>query len=202
MVKNTKGGSGHKSQARKFVSPKASSKTRLATEEGEVYAFVMNKSGGENCIVMCQDEVSRRCVIRGKFRSSRGKRDNFIAKGTWVLVGIREWTSSEKQVCDLLEVYNENDKIKLKTVPNVNWTKFISHDLECSSRDGSSAMQDDSFEFSNSTVEEEYQKIMESSKSRMTLQTISESSTATTDNIMKGDDDGEEKEGEIDIDDI
>ena len=190
MVKNTKGGSGHKSQARKFVSPKASSKTRLATEEGEIYAFVMNKSGGENCVVMCQDQVSRRCVIRGKFRSSRGKRDNFITKGTWVLVGIRDWTSSsEKQVCDLLEVYNENDKIKLKTVPNVNWTKFISHDLECSSRDGSSATMDESFEFSNSTTEEEYQTMMETSKSTMTLQTINETATV-------------EDEEEIDIDDI
>ena len=110
MVKNVKGGSGHKSQARKFVAPKAISKTRLAIEDGEQYAYVTNKSGGENLIVICQDNISRRCVIRGKFRSSRGKRDNFISKGTWILVGLRDWSGTNSDVCDLLEVYNDSDK--------------------------------------------------------------------------------------------
>lgn len=186
MVKNTKGGSGHKGQARKFVAPKSSYKTRLATEEGEMYAYVTNKSGGENCIVICQDEVSRRCVIRGKFRSSRGKRDNFITKGSWVLVGIRDWSSREKSVCDLLEVYNESDKLKLKSVPNINWSKFISHDLECSMKEA--VVGEDNFEFSNSTAEEEeYQQMVDSCKSKMTLQPIQ---------------DTDEMEEEIDIDDI
>jgi len=185
MVKNVKGGSGHKSQARKFVAPKALSKTRLVTEEGEQYAYVTNKSGGENCVVICQDDVSRRCVIRGKFRSSRGKRDNFISKGTWVLVGIRDWASSSNAVCDLLEVYNENDKTKLKTIPGVNWNKFISHDMECSnstSKD-SSGYDDDAFEFSSSiatAAEEEYAQLVATSKSSISLQTISESATTSS----------------------
>jgi translation initiation factor IF-1 len=178
MVKNTKGGSGHKGQARKFVAPKSSYKTRMATEEGEMYAYVTNKSGGENCLVICQDDILRRCVIRGKFRSSRGKRDNFITKGSWVLVGIRDWASIEKPICDLLEVYNESDKLRLKTIPNINWMKFMSHDLECSSKVSSSAAAaetelGDTFEFSNSTAEEEeYQKMVDSCKSTMTLQPI------------------------------
>jgi len=193
MVKNVKGGSGHKSQARKFVAPKASSKTRLVTEEGEQYAYVTNKSGGENCVVICQDDTLRRCVIRGKFRSSRGKRDNFITKGTWVLVGIRDWASSANAVCDLLEVYKENDKTKLKTIPGVNWSKFISHDMECSnstSKELSGGYEDDSFEFSSiSSTENEYAQLVATSKSTITLQTINEefNTTAYT---------------EIDLDDI
>ena len=191
MVKNTKGGSGHKGQARKFVAPKSSYKTRLATEEGELYAYVTNKSGGENCLVICQDEILRRCVIRGKFRSSRGKRDNFITKGSWILVGIRDWASTEKPVCDLLEVYNESDKVKLKMIPNINWSKFISHDLECSTKVSSAVAADmeETFEFSNSVAEEEeYQQMVDTCKSRIQFQSVH--------------DDSDEVEEDIHIDDI
>jgi translation initiation factor IF-1 len=187
MVKNTKGGSGHKSQARKFVAPKSSNKTRLSDDESELYAFVVNKSGGDNMIVMCQDEKERRCVIRGKFRSSRGKRDNFISKGSWVLVGVRDW-SSDNQVCDLLEVYNENDKIKLKLVNGINWNKFVSHDLECSNI--ASTNEDDSFQFSNNTAEEdEYKQLVsDTNQKQIMLHSINE--------------EDEEQGEDINIDDI
>jgi len=185
MVKNTKGGSGHKSQARKFVATKSSNKTRLSEDESELYAFVINKSGGDNMVIMCEDDKERRCIIRGKFRSSRGKRDNFISKGSWVLVGIRGW-SSDDNVCDLLEVYNENDKMKLKTIPGINWNKFISHDHACTN---TTVSQDDNFVFStNTSEEEEYNMLVSDSKKQMTLHSINEI------------DSGEEVE--IDIDDI
>jgi len=171
MVKNTKGGSGHKSQARKFVSTKSSNKTRLAENEYELYAFVVTKSGGDNLIVMCQDEKERRCIIRGKFRSSRGKRDNFISKGSWILVGIRDW-SSDNQLCDLLEVYNENDKIKLKTVNGINWNKFVSHDLECSNI---SSTEEDYIQFTNTVEEDEYNKLVSATnQQKLSLQPINE----------------------------
>ena len=181
MVKNTKGGSGHKSQARKFVA-KSSNKTRLSNDEAELYAFVVTKSGGDNMIVMCQDEKERRCIIRGKFRSSRGKRDNFISKGSWVLVGIRDW-SSDNQLCDLLEVYNENDKTKLKTINGINWYKFISHDLECSNI--TSTTDEDSFQFSNNTTEEdEYKQLVsDTTQQKLTLQSINEEDEEMTNNI-------------------
>ena len=183
MVKNTKGGSSHKSQARKFVTSKSSSRTRFVKEEGELYAFVTNKSGGDNCLVMCQDDVSRRCVIRGKFRSSRGKRDNFIAKGTWVLVGVRDWSSSSG-VCDLLEVYNEHDKQSLKTIPGINWNKFISHDVECTSKETTSGGYDqDTFEFTNDTTTEEFEELVAASKSTITLQSIEENEVEENINV-------------------
>jgi hypothetical protein len=136
---------------------------------------------------MCQDEKERRCVIRGKFRSSRGKRDNFISKGSWVLVGVRDW-SSDNQVCDLLEVYNENDKIKLKMVNGINWNKFVSHDLECSNI--ASTNDDDSFQFSNNTAEEdEYKQLVsDTNQKQIMLHSINE--------------EDEEQAQDINIDDI
>ena len=51
MVRNTTGGSKHKSQARKNVAPRggASNALRLAQEEGECYAQVEKMLGGSNC---------------------------------------------------------------------------------------------------------------------------------------------------------
>jgi translation initiation factor IF-1 len=155
-------------------------------DESEMYAFVVNKSGGDNLIVMCQDEKERRCIIRGKFRSSRGKRDNFISKGSWLLVGIRDW-SSDNQICDLLEVYNENDKVKLKNVNGINWNKFISHDLECSNI---TSNDEDSFQFTTqSSEEDEYRKLIEdSNQKQLTLSSINENNDDDEDDDINIDD--------------
>ena len=37
--------------------------------------------------------------MRNKFRG-RGKRDNTVSPGTWVLIGIREWERCEKPKCE------------------------------------------------------------------------------------------------------
>ena len=61
-------------------------------------------------------ELNGLCIIRKKFKG-RGKRDNVISIGTWVLVGIRTFEkllNGKKQRCDLLEVYNTDDQNKLK----------------------------------------------------------------------------------------
>ena len=74
------------------------------------------------------------CHIRGKFRG-RGKRDNFIGNGTWLLVGKREWEKEASKGkllnCDVIEVYNDSDKIKLKNnITTVDWTLFITNDTK------------------------------------------------------------------------
>ena len=99
MVKNLKGGSGHKSQARKFASTgatKQSSKLRVVEEEGEIYAQITKVFGNGMCDALCIDEVTRLCIIRGKFRG-RGKRDNTLRVGSWILAGKREWESEKKR---------------------------------------------------------------------------------------------------------
>jgi len=126
MVKNQIGGNKAKRQGRKFVGT-TNSKLRLAIEEGEIYAVVTKHLGNAMIDVICIDGKTRLCIIRNKFRG-RGKRDNCISVGNWVLVGAREWEnedSNKKIKCDLLEVYTLNDVEQLKKTPN-NWQVLTS----------------------------------------------------------------------------
>jgi initiation factor 1A len=142
MVKNTTGGSKTKGQARKMVTDtKTSSKSlRLSDDKCELYAQVTKNLGNGMCHVVSIDNKTRLCHIRGKFRG-RGKRDNMIGVGSWILIGLREWEvgkddSKKLENCDLLEVYSDYDKEKLKTtVIGVNWSCFISNDNKNSKLD-------------------------------------------------------------------
>ena len=89
MVKNVKGGTGHKKQASKYTTQpsKLTVKLRLAVYEGEVYAQVTKLLGNGMCHVLCDDLKTRLCFIRGKFRG-RGKRDNTLTPGKWILIGL------------------------------------------------------------------------------------------------------------------
>ena len=143
MPKNTKGGSGHKSLASKDCQPKANARTRISVDEYELYGQVKSMTGNGMCIVFCQDSKFRLCIIRGKFKG-KGKRDNIIVTGSWVLVGLREFetehevgkidpgtlTGKQKEKnkldkCDLLELYSEKDKNYLKSEINLPcWSLF------------------------------------------------------------------------------
>jgi len=161
MVKNVKGGSSHKSQARKFTgdasSSKQNSKLRVIEESGEIYAQITKNYGNGMCDALCIDSVTRLCIIRGKFRG-RGKRDNTIRVGSWILAGKREWESEksgEKQKCDLLEVYSDFDIERLKKSVQGNWKVFISIEPVKPSSD------EDFLVFSNSN-DDEYQRVKQS----------------------------------------
>jgi initiation factor 1A len=185
MVKNTKGGSGHKSQARKHVvSNKQSNKLRLSEDEGEIYAEVTSLLGNGMCHVIDQNEVTRLCIIRGKFRG-RGKRDNTLNRGKWVLVGIREFETvkgdNKLPKCDLLEVYNDHDKDKLRKQAKLDGKVFMDNKEE--PEDVTNEL-----EFTDAK-EEDYMKIMEEHLNSKTENKI----TFTDDN---GDDE------DVDIDDI
>ena len=100
MVKNKKGGSGHKKMARKNVAPKGgyNKKLRKAVEEGEMYARVTAMLGGGHARIICADGKERTLVIRGKFRG-RNKRDNTLKLNTFVLVGLTKckfWCCNSK----------------------------------------------------------------------------------------------------------
>jgi hypothetical protein len=83
------------------------------------------------CHVLCIDDKTRLCHIRGKFRG-RGKRDNLIGNNSWLLIGLREWESEKDekkmQNCDLLEVYSPIDVDRLKNTVNENWSMFNNDD--------------------------------------------------------------------------
>ena len=116
MVRNEAGGNKGKGLARKHVNASkggASKQLRVATDEAEKYAVVSKMLGNGMCYVSLLDGSvgTKLCIIRNKFKG-RGKRDNILDSGSWVLVGLREW-ASKQDTCDLLEVYNDGERDRL-----------------------------------------------------------------------------------------
>ena len=156
MVKNTHGGSGHKKFARKSTNAGGSNNRIRTTECGyEKYAIVTKMCGNNIIHVYCLDNVARLCHIRGKF-SGRRKRDNFVAVGTWVMIGLRDYDDNEENAipavasatpmpgattriklkeCDLLEVYTSVEKERLKDNADENWDILTSNDTSVLNRD-------------------------------------------------------------------
>ncbi len=179
MVKNA-GGKRTKGQGRKYVGTTHQRSVRYAVEEGEIYGVVTKLFGGDNCEVICADGTVRLCIIRKKFRG-RGKRDNTIAVGVWILVGLREWQSTSKlEKCDLLEVYSQSDKDTLKNNSSLNLVALIKAMEE---------NEDDSF-IDNIEFVNEKSSIYTDAIQKETLKTV-------LDNL--GDDDNDDI---IDVDDI
>jgi translation initiation factor IF-1 len=118
MVKNDTGGNKGKGLARKHVNAAkcgGSKLLRVATDEAERYAVVSKMLGNGMCYVRLlsggNGTGDKLCIIRNKFKG-RGKRDNILDSGSWVLVGMREW-ASKQDTCDLLEVYNDGERDRL-----------------------------------------------------------------------------------------
>lgn len=190
MVKNTTGGNKAKGKARKLNegAPRQNAYLRTSSNEFELYAQVSKVLGNGMCHVLCvSDGATRLCHIRGKFRG-RGKSDNIVKNGTWLLVGLREWengssgTTKKLQNCDLLEVYSDLEKEKLKTNVRVDWSSFTANDNKNANLEEDAT---DAFVFSDQK-EEEYNEILKAAET-------SESAT-----VVKVDD----EEDEINIDDI
>ena len=142
MVKNTSGGSKHKSFARKRANPVENARLRLSTCPDEQYACV-TKMNGNNCNLTTISGAELVGHIRGKM-SGRNRRSNNITKGTIVLVGLREWEKTAKN-CDILEVYGPNEVDQLKTIPSVGFNQLRS--VIDSTNVGSSGEQDSGIEF-------------------------------------------------------
>lgn len=189
MVKNTKGGKNAKKFGRKFTNQPSSNILRLSKEEGEIYACCSKIYGGPNIEVKCVDGIDRLCVMRNKFRG-RGKRDNNIQVGTWLLVGIREFETvkeGKKQTCDLLEVYKEHEKEKLQqNSVNTSWSilKQVRSRADEFNNKNDEESDLDGFEFGDTKTDE-------------IKQMIDNSSTVMVSALNNDDDDDD-----IDIDDI
>ena len=156
MVKNSKGGKGGKKFARKHVvGNNYNAKLRISEEEDEVYACVVKLLGNGMCHVNCLEPNDsaklRLCIIRNKFRG-RGKRDNQLIVGTYVLVGVRSWesTSSTIEKCDLIEVYNNSEVVRLKDQVNRKWNNIHVAAIHESGNDGDEV----DFVFSNDNNDE------------------------------------------------
>jgi len=120
MVKNISGGKRAKAAGRKFdVAPSTSLRK---AEEGELYAVVSKNWGNGLVGVDCSDGVARKCRIRKKF-TGRRQRENQVAVGGAVLIGLRDY-ATDQETCDLLEVYAPGDVERLKKVDRV-WCALI-----------------------------------------------------------------------------
>lgn len=117
MVKNLKGGSKSKQIGRKFVTAPVDRKVRLIHEEGEIYAVVTKLLGNGMFTANDIEGKERLVVMRNKFRG-KGKRDNAVSLGSWVMIGERGFETGPKPKCDLLEVYTDIEKQKLKKSGN------------------------------------------------------------------------------------
>jgi hypothetical protein len=137
MVKNTTGGGGNKKFARKHAAngaSKSGNKLRISEDEGELYAVCTKNLGNNMFHAIATDGITYLVHIRGKF-SGRGRRDNTVAGGVWVLIGLRGWTNTEQlsgkkklQQFDLLEVYSDQDKTRLKDAVDEDWDVLIEND--------------------------------------------------------------------------
>lgn len=125
MVRNTKGGKGAKSMARKST---ASSGTYpIPASDMEHFAIVSNMYG-PSCDVILNDGSKLLCHIRNKFKG-RHKSGNFISLGSILLIGYRDWESgTNRKNCDLLFVYDNvqanslADRFTLPTIPDTYGT--------------------------------------------------------------------------------
>jgi len=124
MVKNA-GGNKSKKMGRKFLTAPIDKKIRLAQEDGEIYAVVTKNLGNGMFYANNTDGHELLCIMRQKFKG-RGKRDNIVNPGGWVLVGVREFESCAKPKHDLLEVYTDIEKQKLKNSGNPIFSKLRS----------------------------------------------------------------------------
>jgi hypothetical protein len=183
MVKNTKGGSGHKRQARKHTTDGGvkMNRTRFSGHPDELYAICTKMYGG-HVGVFCQDGVERLCVLRKKFKG-RGKRDNIVTVGTYMLIGKRGFATTvvgKQEKCDLLEVYTDHDKKILKqSVNNVNWSAFNPY---VSGREEKGDDFDDNIEFvEDKTIE--YAELIQSN-----MQTVAEDDSNSEDFDQKSND--------------
>ena len=110
MVKNTTGGSKHKSSARKHAAPASYSnnKDRLPSSPFERVAAVEKMLGNGMCQVITMEDrpLNLICHIRGKF-SGKQKSQNIVTTKSFLMVGLRDWEAIPKH-CDLLSILTGN----------------------------------------------------------------------------------------------
>jgi translation initiation factor 1A len=102
MVKNNFGGNKTKSKARKnFGNKRQFSYDELKKVDGQEYAIVKKKYGGNRFELFCYDKVTRRGVLRGSLaRNTRVNLDQLV------LVSIRDF---QDDTCDVVHVYKPED---------------------------------------------------------------------------------------------
>ena len=170
MGRNVGGGGGHKKFGRKHGAT-SSSKLRESQSDEEIYGVATKLLGNNMFNVMCVDKGDRVCHIRGKF-SGRSRRQNMVAVGTWVLVGLNDFNIGNrhgkvKEGCDLLEVYTDAEKRQLQATVVEDWVVLASNDP--SARHAAATIANDTFDFSNDVEAEECKEFMDQTRAAIAV---------------------------------
>jgi len=131
MVKNTTGGTGTKSLARKHQQTNSGEKIRIPECDLEQFAFVTKMLGNGMCEIYTNNNVRLIGRIRNAFRG-KNKRHNLITINSIVLVGLHEWEKIPKN-CDIMVIYEPNHIEQLKNNPNININHVLNLQLTATS---------------------------------------------------------------------
>jgi hypothetical protein len=130
MVKNA-GGNKSKKVARKNVGggSTATQDVRKAADANEMYASVTKIYSSQRCSVLGADGNTYQCTIRGKFLKNKRSGEGLI-NGAWILIGFYDWEvrSDGSKKCDLLEIYSNLEKDKLKQSEARHLAELIKND--------------------------------------------------------------------------
>ena len=127
MVKNTTGGTGAKSLARKHQVSSGRSELIIPSCDLEQIACVTKALGNGMLEIRTNDDVRLIGHIRNKFRGKQ-KRHNMIGVFSIVLIGLREWENPSKN-CDILTIYDSNQIEQLKNIPSIKMDHVIKTSL-------------------------------------------------------------------------
>jgi len=141
MVKNTTGGTGTKSLARKHQTGGGRSELVLPSCHLEQIACVTKALGNGMLEIRTNDDVRLIGHIRNKFRGKQ-KRHNMINVNAVVLIGLREWETPIKN-CDILTIYDSNQVEQLKNIPSIKIDYIIKLSLGNTYVQGSKGLGDD-----------------------------------------------------------
>jgi translation initiation factor IF-1 len=119
MPKNSSGGKGAKRNGNKHAAGGgvggAARHVQLADEaQGEMYAVALSASGGDAFVVFCSDGVTRRMIIRGKFRKQRGRHN--VVPGCFLRVAKEEYvseTADKPAKVHMLSIYTAEEERQL-----------------------------------------------------------------------------------------
>jgi initiation factor 1A len=150
MVKNTTGGTGSKSLARKHQVKSSDTALRLPEDELERIACVTKMLGNGMCEVFTNDNVRLIGHIRNKFRGKQ-KRHNMLSTNAIILVGLREWENPSKN-CDILTMYDDRHIETLRNMPTIKIAHLL--ELRLGNMSKSSGKHDD-IDFTNEDIDDE-----------------------------------------------
>ena len=127
MVKNTTGGTGAKSLARKHQANNNNNQLRLPESNLEQIGCVTKMLGNGMCEVYTNDNIRLIARIRNSFQG-KNKRNNLITPHSVVMVGLHEWERIPKN-CDVMVLYTPNQIEQLKNIPSIKINHVLSLQL-------------------------------------------------------------------------